>query len=47
MQMQKLYYLKNENSFLDETKKTFFIVFEGLLFLLKNKNLMENSRHKL
>ena len=28
----KCKYLKNEKSFLDEKKKTFFIVSEGLLF---------------
>ena len=30
--MEKLKYLKNEKSLLDEIKKTFFIVFEGLSF---------------
>ena len=30
--LQKLEYLKNEKSFLDEKKKTFFIVFAGLSF---------------
>ena len=30
-EIQKIKYLKNENSFLDETK-AFFIVFEGLSF---------------
>ena len=28
--LQKFKYLENENSFLDEKKKTFFTVFEGL-----------------
>ena len=32
MKIQKLEYLENEKSFLDEIKKTFFIVFKGLLF---------------
>ena len=39
-------YLEKEKGFLDEIKKTFFTVFKGLQFL-KNKNLIENSRHKL
>ena len=30
--IQKCEYLENEKSFLDEIKKTVFIVFEGLLF---------------
>ena len=30
--LQKFEYLENEKSFLDEIKKTFFIVFEGLSF---------------
>ena len=30
--LHKLEYLENEKSFLDEIKKTFFIVFEGLSF---------------
>ena len=30
--IQKFEYLANEKSFLDEIKKTFFIVFEGLSF---------------
>ena len=30
--LQKPKYLENEKSFLDEKKKTFFIVFEGLSF---------------
>ena len=34
-------YLKNENNFLDEIKNI-FMVFEGL-YLVKNKNLIENS----
>ena len=38
-------YLKNENNFLDEIKNI-FMVFEGL-YLVKNKNLIENSGHKL
>ena len=32
MEIQKLKYLENEKSFLDEIKKTPFIVFEGLSF---------------
>ena len=34
--MQKIEYLKNEKSFLNEIK-TFFIVFEGLSFCEKHK----------
>ena len=30
--LQKFEYLENKKSFLDEIKKTFFIVFEGLSF---------------
>ena len=44
--IQKFEYLEKEKGFLDEIKKTFFTVFKGLQFL-KNKNLIENSRHKL
>ena len=44
--LQKIEYLENENSFLDEIK-TFFTVFEGLSFDQKNKNLIQNSGHKL
>ena len=40
--LQKFEYLENENSILDDTK-TFFIIFEGLLFDGK----MKNSGHKL
>ena len=36
--LRKFAYLKNEKSFLDEIKKTFFIVFEGLSFDEKIKN---------
>ena len=43
---QKSEYLENEKSFLDEIK-TFFIVFKGLSYGDKNKNLMKNSGHKL
>ena len=32
MGTQKIKFLKNEKSFLDEIKKTSFIVFEGLSF---------------
>ena len=38
-------YLENEKRFLDEVKK--IIVFKGLAFGEKNKNLMKNSGHKL
>ena len=31
-QIQKPEYLENEKSFLDEIKKIFFIIFEGLSF---------------
>ena len=34
-------------SFLDEIKNTLFIVFEGLSFGEKNKNLIKNSTYKL
>ena len=43
---QKSEYLENEKSFLDEIK-TFLIVFKGLSYGDKNKNLMKNSGHKL
>ena len=43
--LQKFEYLENKKSFLDEIK-TFFIVFKGLSFGEKNKNLTTNSRHK-
>ena len=36
--LQKLEYLENKKSFLDEIKRTFFIVFEGLSFGEKTKN---------
>ena len=45
MEIQKFEYLENETSFLDEIK-TSFIVFEGH-HLVKNKNLLKNSGHKL
>ena len=35
--IQKFEYLENERSFLDEIKKTLFIVFEGLSFSEKIK----------
>ena len=38
--IQKFEYLENKKSFLDEIKKTFFIVFEGLSLDEKNKNLI-------
>ena len=42
--LQKFDYFKNEESFLYEIKKAFFIVFEGPSFDEKN---LKNSRHKL
>ena len=42
MEIQKLEYLENKKSFLEEIKKHFFIVFQGLSFGEKIKN-----RHKL
>ena len=45
MEIQKIEYLENEKSFLDEIK-TFFIVFEGLSFSEKYK-FDKNSGHKL
>ena len=45
--LQKIEYLENEKSFLDEIKNTLFIVFEGLSFGEKNKNLIKNSTYKL
>ena len=45
--LQKIEYLENEKSFLDEIKNTLFIVFEGLSFDEKNKNLIKNSTYKL
>ena len=44
--LQKFEHLENEKSFLDEIKKTFFIIFDGLSFLGKYKNLIKNRRHK-
>ena len=41
--LQKIEYLENENSFLDEIKS----IFKGLSFGEKNKNLIKNSGHKL
>ena len=46
-ELQKFEYLEYEKSFLDEIKKTFFIVFEGLSFGEKRKNLIKNSGYKL
>ena len=46
MEIQKSEYLENEKSFLDEIKKIFFKVFEGLSFSEKKK-LIKNSSHKL
>ena len=43
---KRLEYLENEKSFFDEIKNI-CIVFEGLTFGDKNKNLIKNSRHKL
>ena len=44
--LQKFEYLENEKSFLDDIK-ILFIVFKGLPFGEKNKNLIKNSGHKL
>ena len=46
MEIQKCEYLKNEKSFSEGKKKTFFIVFEGLSFG-EEKNLIQYSGHKL
>ena len=49
--LQKIEYLQNEKNFSDEIKKTFFVVFKGLLFGDKIKNLIKIAdhygRHKL
>ena len=37
--LQKLEYFENEKSFLDEIKKTFFIVFEGYHLVKKKKKI--------
>ena len=37
--IQKFEYLEKEKSFLDEIKKTFFTVFEGLSFVETKKNI--------
>ena len=44
--LQKLEYLENEMSFLDEIK-TIFPSFSRAIIWWKNKNLTKNSRHKL
>ena len=44
--MQKFEYLKNEQSFLDELKKVFFIVFEGLSFGKKSSG-HKRSHHRV
>ena len=46
MEIQKVKYLKNEKSFLDEIKNIFHS-FSRAIIWLKLKNLIKNSRHKL
>ena len=46
METQKFEYLDNEKSFLDEIKKLFSYFLKGY-HLIKNKNLIKNSGHKL
>ena len=46
MKIQKLEYLENERSFLDEIENIFHIFWKGY-HLMKNKNLIKNSRQKL
>ena len=43
---QKIEYLENKKSFLDEIKNIFHRFLKGYR-LVKNKNLRKNSRHKL
>ena len=45
-EIQKLEYLENKKGFLDEIKKHFSLFLKGC-HLIKNKNLIKNSRHKL
>ena len=42
----KIEYFENEKSFLDEIKKHFSWFLRAII-LVKNKNLMKNSGHKL
>ena len=44
--LQKIEYLEKKRSFINEIKNI-FMVFEGLSFGEKNKNLIESSGHKL
>ena len=44
--LQKLEYLENKKSFLDETKNIFHSFWRAIVWW-KNKNLIKNSRHKL
>ena len=46
MKIQKFEYPENEKSFLDEIKKQFSKFLNGY-HLVKNENLIKNSRHKL
>ena len=41
MKTQKCEYLENEQSFFDEIKKTFFIVFKGLSFGEKKERFIK------
>ena len=43
---QKFEYLENEKSFLDELKNIFHRFWRDIIYR-KNKNLIENSEHKL
>ena len=45
-EIPKFDYFENEKSFLDETKKHFSYFLKGY-HLLKDKNLIKNSGHKL
>ena len=46
MGIQKFEYLENKKGFLHEIKKHFSLFLEGY-HLVKNKNLIKKSRHKL
>ena len=43
---KKIKYLENEKNFLDEIKNIFHSFWWGI-YLVINKNLLKNSRHKL
>ena len=45
-EIQKIEYLENEKSFLDEIKRIFHSFWRAIIWC-KNKNLMKNRGHKL